>query len=135
MRKILIEPNTFGPWPFYAIKWVESESTQSLVFLTSPIRNPWTQLSTHIFSHGTSNYSLASEAMAAQSLSATSLTRPECKQFKSTQDIPTSYKILQCQWLGTVSMTKLSLHSSNLRPIFTKRPPVNATISFSLPTA
>ncbi|KAL7111511.1 hypothetical protein ACP275_05G093600 [Erythranthe tilingii] len=70
--------------------------------------------------------------MAANSLSATSLTRPEFKQLnpsKPTQDV------LKTQWVGTISTTKLSLHSSNLRPFFAKRPPINATISFSLPTA
>ncbi|EYU29385.1 hypothetical protein MIMGU_mgv1a012145mg [Erythranthe guttata] len=70
--------------------------------------------------------------MAARSLSATSLTRPEFKQFNPNKP---SQDVLKTQWVGTISTTKLSLHSSNLRPFFTKRPLINATISFSLPTA
>ncbi|KAK6130144.1 hypothetical protein DH2020_036123 [Rehmannia glutinosa] len=77
-------------------------------------------------------------AAAANSLSATSVVRPEYKQ--SNPNIPTQntlipHETLKCQWLGTISINKLSLHSSNLRPFFAKRPSVNATISFSLPTA
>ncbi|KAK4422761.1 ATP-dependent Clp protease ATP-binding subunit CLPT2, chloroplastic [Sesamum alatum] len=73
--------------------------------------------------------------MAAHSLSATSITRPELRQFnpnKSTLGLDIS---LRSQWLGTIAMNKFSLQSSSIRPLFTKRRRTNATISFSLPTA
>ncbi|KAI3453544.1 hypothetical protein Pfo_010207 [Paulownia fortunei] len=75
--------------------------------------------------------------MAAHPLSPTSIIRPDYKQFnpdKPSQNTLTPHESLKSQWLGTISMSKLSLQSSNLRPFFTKRPPINATISFSLPT-
>ncbi|GFP86466.1 clp protease-related protein at4g12060 chloroplastic [Phtheirospermum japonicum] len=77
-------------------------------------------------------------AAASSSLSATSVIRPDYTQLnpnKSTPNALPPHQTLKCQWLGTISITKLSLQSSNLTPLSPKRPSVNATITFSLPTA
>ncbi|PIN12044.1 hypothetical protein CDL12_15350 [Handroanthus impetiginosus] len=76
--------------------------------------------------------------MAAQSLSATSVIRSEYKQFnpnKPSRNTLRPNKTLQSQWLGTISRSNFSHQSSNPRPFLRKRPCINATISFSLPTA
>ncbi|KAG8382357.1 hypothetical protein BUALT_Bualt05G0068900 [Buddleja alternifolia] len=74
-------------------------------------------------------------AAAAHSLWATSIrtTRPEYKQqFNLTQFTLTPHNALRSQWLGTIPTYKFA---SNLKPLSTKHPHINVTISFSLPTA
>ncbi|XP_011069973.1 ATP-dependent Clp protease ATP-binding subunit CLPT2, chloroplastic isoform X2 [Sesamum indicum] len=73
--------------------------------------------------------------MAAHSLSATSITRPELKQFNLNKSALGLHISLRSQWLGTIAMNKFSLQSSSIRPLFTRRRRISATISFSLPTS
>ncbi|XP_073134365.1 ATP-dependent Clp protease ATP-binding subunit CLPT2, chloroplastic-like [Henckelia pumila] len=76
--------------------------------------------------------------MAAQSLFtvSTRMIRPVTKQDNPDSHIPNSLSpsnSLRSQWLGNIAI-KFSRHPANLGPFLSKYPPINATISLSLPS-